>query len=174
MPRTRPWTRTWTAAITLGCAALLVPPGPATADVPRAPSPRPLLASAAHPAAPLGAGPFRGGRRGAERVARYLELTAAQEAAIRGLLAQHRAAVEPRMTERRALHGRLRALLAGDDADAAAIGEVVLALAEQRRARAAARGELAARIDPVLVGEQKVKWRHLRELRAAAAPRPPR
>ena len=163
------------AGAALGVGALLLAVRPAIADVPEATTTRAF----AHDAGgPVGTGPdgpamrARFARRvGAERIARYLELTPAQEDAIRALVERHRASVEPVAAERRSLHEQLRSLVDRGDADPAAVGRVVLELAGQRRELRASREALADQIAGVLEGEQKVKWQHLRELRQAGGPR---
>jgi Spy/CpxP family protein refolding chaperone len=160
-----------TAAFAIAAAALLAVARPAEADFAHD---RAEGVGRRGPGSAGGGEPgaFRGPRRfDGERIARYLELTDDQRESLRGLAERHRADVEPLFAERRDLHAELRQLVEQPSPDPAAIGRLVLELAGQREAVRASREAFAGELDAVLVGEQKVKWQHLRELRAASSPR---
>ena len=174
------------AAVAFAAGSVLAGARPASADLPQAPPDGLFRAMATAPSGlggPAGVrGPHGSGnphgrvplaqRAGAERIARYLELTAAQKEAIRELVEAHRTAVGPLAEERRSLRQQLGGVLEQREPDAAAIGRLVIELKERRQALRASRAGLGERIAEVLVGEQKVKWQHLQELRAAGEPRP--
>lgn len=131
-----------------------------------------LLAFSALPAlaGPHGEGHGRGGREHGMMgrflpPADYLDLTADQKAAVDKLREDTRAKVQPLFESQRQKRQELRALLDGARPDAAAVGNLTIALHQSRQQIKAALDAARTSFEALLTPEQKTKYDNFRELR---------
>lgn len=88
----------------------------------------------------------------------YLGLTPEQREQFKTMREEHRKEAEPLRAEGRELHERLRAALATDKADAAAVGRAALAVREHREKMKASSEAFRARLRAQLTPEQAQKF----------------
>jgi len=146
------------AALALPAAALLVLAGlavPALAQPDGQAGERPAWGRHAGPGGHGGHGGPGAHRLG--RLARVLELTEAQVAEARALHEAARADLEPIFAASRELRTRLDGLLDAPSPDPAQVGEVVIALRQNREAMRAVREETKAGFEALLTAEQREK-----------------
>ena len=151
------------AALALPAAALLVLAGlavPALAQPDGQAGERPAWGRHAGPGGHGGSGAHRLGR-----LARVLELTEAQVAEARALHEAARADLEPIFAASRELRTRLDGLLDAPSPDPAQVGEVVIALRQNREAMRAVREETKAGFEALLTAEQREKLATLEDAR---------
>jgi Spy/CpxP family protein refolding chaperone len=99
------------------------------------------------------------------RLARYLELTDEQLAAAQAIFEAAREESAAVREAQRTLHEELAALLDGDDPDPAAVGELVLALHDNRAAVKAVHDAAFEDFKALLTAEQLAKLEKLQEVR---------
>jgi Spy/CpxP family protein refolding chaperone len=103
--------------------------------------------------------------RHADRMARALDLTADQRAALDALRADRLDAVRPKLERMRDLGGELRSLLDAADPDPAVVGARVIELHGLRQELRAERETFDSELAKILTDEQRFAWDALREAR---------
>lgn len=126
-----------------------------------------LFALSIAAAATADPGRMRGHHRGpmdVDRLARFLDLTAAQKTQVQQLQERTRESLEPLFTEHRQLREQVRSLL-DSNADATTVGKAVIAAHQQGDRIRAARDQHEAELEALLTPEQRERWSALKEAR---------
>ena len=110
-----------------------------------------------------------GGRMDPDRLASYLSLTEAQKTQVQTLQEKTRAAIEPLLQERRQLAEAVRTALESK-ADAATVGNAVIAAYEQGEKIRAVHDQLETELEALLTTEQLSRWQALKDARKMMPP----
>ena len=114
-----------------------------------------------------GGGPgahFGHGFRG-DRLANELNLTDKQKATWKQLHEQHFQSIQPLIEQERQIHTQIREQLDSGNADAEAIGKLMISGHDVRKQFQTSREELEAKLSQVLTPEQKAKFDALKQQR---------
>ncbi len=110
-------------------------------------------------------GQGRGPGRGMFPPPGYLDLTDEQIEATKAIRESMRAEMEAGREEQGALHEELKAMLDGDNPDAATVGQLVIELHGMRQQKRVIIEDAESRFGALLTAEQLEKWENFKELR---------
>lgn len=111
-----------------------------------------------------------GGPMNVDRLAEYLDLTAAQKAQAEQIRERMKTAIEPLREEQRELFEAVHTALE-NNADATTVGTAMIAAHQHREKIRALHEQYDAELEALLTPEQLSRWRALKDARKAMRPR---